>query len=317
MISTEVIFLKTICIVAGCYNEKGNISELYRRFKAIFEGLSGYDFKLLLIDNKSTDGTRQELEQLCREDKRVQAIFNTRNFGHVRSPFYGILQAEGDAIFTFVSDLQVDPEIIRDFIPQWEKGHELVIGIKSKSEESFILKAIRNCYYYLFNRLSETPMRKNFIGIGLYDQKVINAIRTMKDPYPYFRGMVFEVGYKIAEVYYHTKPRKKGITKNNFFTLYDVAMLGICSHSKIPLRLATFSGFACAMLALAAALFYFIYKIIYWNSFRIGMAPLVIGLFFFSSVQLIFLGVIGEYIGLIFTKVENRPLVFEEKRMNF
>jgi glycosyltransferase involved in cell wall biosynthesis len=309
--------LKTICIVAGCFNEKGNIEILFERFKAIFDSLPQYKFNLLLIDNFSTDGTRDEIIDLCARDNRVKAIFNTRNFGHIRSPFYGFLQAEGDAIFTIVSDLQVDPEIITDFIRKWENGADIVIGIKNNNHRFQLLSIFSSLYYFIINKLSDIPQKKNFIGIGLFDKKAADSLKEIKDPYPYFRGLVFEVGFKVEEVLYEHRSRKRGISKNNFFTLYDLAMLGICTHSKIPLRLATMLGFGTAILSLFTAIFYLTYKLIFWDSFRIGLAPIVIGLFFLGSVQLIFLGIIGEYIGFILTKVQNRPLVFEEKRINF
>ncbi|MFL5786057.1 MAG: glycosyltransferase family 2 protein [Bacteriovoracaceae bacterium] len=309
--------MKVICIVAGCYNEKGNIQQLYNRIKKLFETLPGYDFRLQLIDNKSTDGTRQELEQICASDPRVRAIFNSRNFGHVRSPYYNFLQAEGDLIFTTVSDLQVDPEIIAEFIKKHEAGADIVIGIKTGGKETFFFRQFRNLYYSLVSRLSEVPQRKNFIGITLLTKKAADAIKAMHDPYPYFRGMVFEVGFNVAEVTYVQRSRVRGFTKNSFLTLYDVAMLGIASHSKIPLRLMTMTGFFTAFCSLCMAVLYLALKFLYWKSFRMGIAPLVIGLFFLGSIQLIFLGIIGEYIGFIFTKLENRPLVVEEKRINF
>jgi len=309
--------LKTICIVASCLNEKGNIKILYERFKNVFIQLPGYDFSLLLIDNFSTDGTRDEISELCNSDRRVRAIFNSRNFGHIRSPYHSFLHSEGDAVFTTVSDLQVEPEVIVEFIKKWENGSDIVIGLKKDDQRLSLLSLSSKFYYYLINKLSDTPQRRNFIGIGLYDRKAVEAIKTIKDPYPYFRGLIFEVGFKVTEVFYQNRDRERGVTKNNFFTLYDLAMLGICTHSKVPLRVAVIVGFGTAILSLLMGIFYLFYKIIYWNSFRIGMAPLVIGLFFLGSVQLIFLGIIGEYIGFILTKVQNRPLVFEEKRINF
>ncbi len=309
--------MKTICISAGCYNERGNIEVLYRRFRAVFEALPDYDFRLLVIDNKSTDGTREEIERLCREDSRVLAIFNSRNFGHIRSPYHAFREAPGDAVFATVSDLQVDPEIITEFITKWEAGADLVIGIKHEVKETLILSAFRKIYYSLINRLSEIPQRRNFIGIGLYSRKVVDSIKKIQDPYPYFRGLVFEVGFQVSEVFYSQRSRPRGITKNNFLTLYDVAMLGICTHSRIPLRIITISGFATAFASFCLAIFYLAYKIVYWKSFRIGVAPLVIGLFFLGSIQLIFLGIIGEYLGFIFTRIQDKPLVFEEKRINF
>lgn len=309
--------MKTIWIVTSCFNEAGNITELYERLQKIFENHKSYRFHLLFIDNSSTDNTQLEIEHLCRKDKRVKAIFNSRNFGHIRSPFYAFLQAEGDAVITILSDLQVDPEIISDYIKKWEEGYDLVIGIKTNDKEFLGMKVVRNIYYRLINLLSEIPLKKNFIGLGLYDKKVVDAIKSMKDPYPYFRGLVFEAGFKRAEVPYFYHGRKRGISSNNFLTLYDLAMLGIVSHSKIPLRLATITGFVSSLLFFFVGIFYLFYKIIYWNSFRVGIAPIMIGIFFIASIQLMFLGILGEYIGFIFTKVQNRPLVTEARRINF
>jgi len=308
--------LKTICVITNSFNEKGNLKELHRRFSKVFESLN-YNYNLLIVDNSSTDGSIKEIEEICLEDKRVKAIINSRNFGHIRSPFYGFTQAEGDAIFTIVSDLQVRPEIIIDFIRKWEEGNDAVIGIRENNLDSFVIGILRNIFYYLMNKLSETPLRKNFIGIGLYSSQFAEAIKKMHDPYPYFRGMIFEVGMKIAEVKYKHYGRTRGVTKNNFLTLYDLAMLGICTHSKIPLRLMTIIGFITSIFSLIIAFIYLIYKLTYWDQFEIGIAPLVISLFFFGSIQLIFLGIIGEYVGFIFTKVENRPLVTEMRRINF
>jgi glycosyltransferase involved in cell wall biosynthesis len=309
--------VKTIWLVSACYNEAGNITELYERIKKIFQTLTKYNFVLLFIDNSSTDGTQEEIENICRNDERVKAIFNSRNYGHIRSPFHGFLQAGGDAVITVLSDLQVDPEIIAEYIKKWEEGYDVVIGVKENEVEFLGMKLLRILFYKVVNLLSEIPLRKNFIGLGLYDKKVVDAIKLIKDPYPYFRGLVFEVGFKRAEVPYYYHGRKRGITSNNFLTLYDLAILGIVSHSKIPLRVATIAGFVASLFFFFVGVFYLVYKLIYWNSFRIGIAPIMIGVFFIASIQLMFLGILGEYIGFIFTKVQNRPLVTEAKRLNF
>jgi len=309
--------VKNIWIVAPCFNEKGNITELYHQIKDIFNTLGNYEFTLLFIDNCSTDGTRDEIEKICQDDQRIKAIFNSRNFGHIRSPFYAILQAGGDAVITVVTDLEVSSQIILDYIKKWEEGNDLVLGIKESEESGILLRFCRNVFYKLLTLLSEIPLRKNFIGLGLYDKKVVDAIKKIHDPYPFFRGLVFEVGFKRAEVFYKQKTRKRGISSNNFLTLYDLAMLGIISNSKIPLRVATLAGFMSSIIFFLAAVFYTVYKIIYWEQFKVGIAPIMIGVFFIGSLQLMFMGILGEYIGLIFTTVKNRPLVIEDRRINF
>jgi glycosyltransferase involved in cell wall biosynthesis len=246
-------------VVAPCFNERGNITELYERVRAIFEKHPQYEFTLLLIDNYSSDGTRQEIEDLCSRDRRVQAIFNSRNFGHIRSPYHALMEAKGDAVITTVSDLQVDPEIIDDYLRKREEGFDVVIGVKQKGEDSILMSVFRNAFYAIINKLSDIPLKKNFIGLGLYDRKVIESLRKFHDPYPYFRGLVFEVGFKRAEIDYVYKGRKRGVSANNFLILYDLAMLGIVSHSKIPLRLATMAGFVSSILSFLLGCYYLVY----------------------------------------------------------
>jgi glycosyltransferase involved in cell wall biosynthesis len=303
--------------VTGCYNEEENVQELYERVKKVFDGLPDYTYEHIFIDNASKDKTVEILREIAEHDKNVKVIINARNFGHIRSPYYAILQTKGDAVIGMVADLQDPPEMIPQFIKKWEEGYKLVIGVKAKSEESPVFFAIRKLYYKIIGTLSEIDIIKNFTGFGLYDQKVIEILRHIDDPYPYFRGLLCEIGFERAVVLYNQPVRKRGFTKNNFYTLYDLAMLGITNHSKVPLRLATMTGFAVAMLSLLFAVGYFIYKLIFWYSFSVGIAPLVIGLFFFSSVQLFFIGIIGEYIGSIHTQVLKRPLVIEKERINF
>ena len=309
--------MKNIWVVAGCFNEEGNITELYERVKKIFSSYEQYEFTLLLIDNDSQDKTREEIEALCARDQRVKAIFNSRNFGHIRSPFYAFTQAQGDAVITAVSDLQVDPEIIHEYLKKWEQGSDIVIGVRQNNVDTFFLRILKNLFYRLICRISEIKLRRNFIGLGLYDKKVVDAIKKINDPYPYFRGLVFEVGFKIDEVPYTYHGRKRGISSNNLLSLYDLGVLGIVTHTKIPLRLATISGFLFSAFFFLVGLFYLCYKLLYWKSFRLGMAPMMIGVFFTASLQLMFLGILGEYVGFIFTKVQNRPLVIEAKRINF
>ncbi len=228
-----------------------------------------------------------------------------------------MLQANGDAVVMLVADLQDPPQLIKDFINKWEEGYKIVLGVKEKSEEAALMFFIRKLYYSFINRISQIELVKNSTGFGLYDKVVIKMLRDIKDSYPYFRGLTAELGFESAKVKYAQNSRKRGITKNNFYTLYDVAMLGIINHSKIPLRMATMLGFAASAVSLVVAFAYLVYKLFYWKSFTIGIAPVIIGLFFFSSVQLFFLGIVGEYIGTIFTQVLKRPLVVEKERINF
>jgi glycosyltransferase involved in cell wall biosynthesis len=308
---------KKISIVTPCYNEEENVRELYERVKNVMSSLDQYSYEHIFIDNASKDKTIDILREIAGQDRNVKVIINARNFGHIRSPYHALLQSGGDAVISIVADLQDPPEMIGEFIGKWEKGYRIVVGVKEKSEESPLFFAVRKLYYSVIGRLSEINLIKNFTGFGLYDRKVIEILRQIDDPYPYFRGLICDIGFERAEIPYVQPVRRRGFTKNNFYTLYDIALLGITNHSKVPLRLATMSGFVLAFLSLLVALGYFIYKVIFWNSFTLGIAPLVIGLFFFGSVQLFFIGIIGEYIGSIHTQVLKRPLVVEKERINF
>lgn len=309
--------MKKISVVTPCYNEQENVGILYEEVKKQFEALPEYEYEHIFIDNASTDNTIKVLKDLASKDKNVKLIINARNFGHIRSPYYAMLKAKGDAVISLVSDLQDPPQLIPELIKKWEEGYKIVVGIKKQSEENKLFFKLRKAYYNLVTKLSEVELVKNYTGFGLYDQLVIQELRKIQDNYPYFRGLICEVGFEKACIEYVQPARKRGITKNNFFTLYDIAMLGITSHSKLPLRLATMFGFLTAILSLIAALVYLIIKIIYWDSMPMGQAPLLIGFFFFSSIQLIFIGIIGEYIGNIHTHIMNRPLVVEKERINF
>ncbi|MBP1629349.1 MAG: glycosyl transferase family 2 [Bacteroidetes bacterium] len=309
--------MKKISVVTPCYNEQENVGILYEEVKKQFEALPEYEYEHIFIDNASTDNTIKVLKDIASKDKNVKLIINARNFGHIRSPYYAMLQAKGDAVISLVSDLQDPPQLIPELIKKWEEGYKIVVGIKKQSEENKLFFKLRKAYYNLVTKLSEVELVKNYTGFGLYDQLVIQELRKIQDNYPYFRGLICEVGFEKACIEYVQPARKRGITKNNFFTLYDIAMLGITSHSKLPLRLATMFGFLTAILSLIAALVYLVIKIIYWYSMPMGQAPLLIGFFFFSSIQLIFIGIIGEYIGNIHTHIMNRPLVVEKERINF
>lgn len=309
--------MKKISVVAGCFNEEGNLQEFYDRIAATFRQLPGYQYEIIVADNCSTDDSRSILRAIAAKDPQFKVILNANNFGHIRSPFNAMLQATGDAVVLLCSDLQEPPELISDFVKQWEAGFHVVCGVKPKSRENPLMFQVRRFYYWLLASCSETPQIRNFTGFGLYDRRVIEAVRKFCEPYPYFRGLVSEIGFKRTEVPFVQAARKHGRTKNNFFTLYDMAMTGFVNHTKLPLRLAAFAGFFLAAISLCVAVVYFIYKLLFWQTFNLGLAPIVIGLFFFSSVQLIFIGVIGEYIGAIWTQVKNKPLVIEDERINF
>lgn len=307
---------KLISIVTPCYNEEGNIEELCQRIAAVMAA-QPYDYEHIFIDNCSVDGTIRKIKEIAAHDIRVKLIVNARNFGHIRSPYYGMLQSKGDACVMIVSDLQDPPEMIAEFIKKWEQGYKTVLAVKPESEESSIMSGLRKVYYRLIARISEVPLVQNATGAGLFDRAVIDILRSIQDPYPYFRGLICEIGFPIATVPFKQPRRQRGITKNNFYTLYDMAMLGITNHSKIPLRLMAMGGFLLAFLSLIAAALFFVAKLLYWDSFQLGTAPILIGIFFFGAVQTFFIGVLGEYIGSIHTQVRNMPLVVEIERVNF
>lgn len=309
--------MKKLSIVSGCYNEAGNVEELVARVARVMESLPQYDYEQIIIDNASTDGTQEILRKLAAENPRLKVILNARNFGHIRSPFHGMMQGDGVAVVYMASDLQEPPELIPDFVKKWEEGAKAVVAIKDSSDESPLFFAVRRLYYRLVEGLAETRTIQNFTGFGLYDRVIMEYCRGLKDPYPYFRGLIAEVGLPVERVSYHQPLRTRGFTKNNLYTLYDMAMLGITNFSKVPLRVAAMLGFATAILSLLVAFGYLVYKLLFWQNFPVGTAPLVIGLFFFASVQLFFIGILGEYIGAIHTQVLKRPLVVEKERINF
>ncbi len=310
--------MKTISIITPCYNEEGNVQEVYERVRAAIASLGeGYRYEHVFIDNASRDRTLEQLKRLAARDRNVKVIRNTRNFGHIRSPHHALLQTCGDCVVSIVADLQDPPEMIVEMIRQWEAGTPVVIGVKQASDESGLMFWIRKRYYRLVNRLSGIETYENFTGFGLYDRKVVEAVRAFGDPYPYFRGIIAEIGYPHKKLPYHQPGRKRGITKNNFYTLYDMAMLGITNLSKVPLRMAVFAGFAGAVVSVLVSLAYLIYKLLFWREFSVGVAPVVIGIFFLTSIQLLFLGILGEYVGAIHTMVQKRPFVIEQERINF
>jgi polyisoprenyl-phosphate glycosyltransferase len=309
--------MKTISIVTACYNEEDNVEKLYLAVKGIMNGYSGYEYEHIFIDNYSRDKTVPILKKIAAIDSKVKIIVNERNFGHIRSPFHAILQAKGDAVISIVADFQDPPELIKTFIAKWEEGNKIVIGIKNKSEENPLMFLIRKMYYNVIERISSVEHIKNFTGFGLYDRKFIDVLKKLNEPYPYFRGLVAELGFSRCEVMYLQTKRTSGKSKNNFYTLYDIAMLGFINCSKVPLRVSIFIGVSIGLISLLVAVGYLIYKLLYWETFNAGIAPLVIGLFFFSSVQLFFIGILGEYIGAIYTQVKNHPHVIEKERINF
>lgn len=309
--------MKLISVVTACYNEEENIEDVYTQVKAVFAEYPHYRYEHIFIDNSSTDKTVDILKSIAAKDKNVKVIVNSRNFGHIRSPYHGLLQANGDAVISIVADLQDPPEMIRQFIEKWEHGYKIVIGVKPKSEESTLMFMIRRLGYYWIGRIADVRLIKNFTGFGLYDKQVITVLRSYDDPYPYFRGMIADIGFDIAEIPYHQPKRKRGFTKNNFYTLYDIGMLGITSYSKIPLRMAVMLGFFLSLVSFGFSIVFLLLKLFFWDRFNAGMAPVLIGLFFFSSVQLFFIGLLGEYIASINTRVMKRPLVVERERINF
>ena len=310
--------MKLITIVTPCYNEELNVRELRSRTRGVAEAMPEYRIEHLFIDNASKDGTLTVLREMAAEDKCVKVIVNARNFGHLRSPMYGILQAQGDAVGILYADLQDPPELFVEMVREWEKGIPIVAAIKNTSDENKLMYAIRTFYYRLVARLTNVDVLEHFTGFGLYDRVVVQHLADkFHDPYPYFRGMIAELGLPHSKVYYNQKRRERGKTKHNFYTLYDYAMLGITNLSKVPLRLVIFFGFFTAAISFLLGVFYLGYKIAFWSTFDAGIAPLVLGLFFFGSIQLIALGIIGEYVGSIHTMVQNRPLVTEKERINF
>lgn len=310
--------MKTVSVVTPCFNEEGNVREVYERVRDLMSSLGKYRYEHIFIDNASRDTTFAILREIAAADPNVKVIRNARNFGHVRSPMHALLQSRGDAVIVLMCDLQDPPEVLAQLIEEWEKGVPIVIAVKHESQESAPMFLIRKMFYRLVNHLSDDiETYENFTGFGLYDRQVIDLVRQFGDPYPYFRGMIAEIGLPHTEIQYEQQRRKSGKSKNNFYTLYDLAMLGITKLSKVPLRIVTFSGFAGSLLSLLGGTAYFAYKLLFWENFTVGVAPIAIGMFFLGSLQLLFMGIIGEYIGNIHTQVHNRPLVIERERLNF
>lgn len=310
--------MKTLSVVTPGYNEAENITELCKRIRDVVSQFQSLKLEHIYIDNDSTDDSEKILREVAAEDPSLKVIFNSRNFGHIRSPYYAILQASGDAVVLMASDLQDPPEMLKQFIESWlDHEAKICIAVKRTSDEPWLMFNLRKLYYHLLSKVSDSPQIQNFTGFGLYDRSVVDQMKKFKDPYPFFRGIVAEIGFKRKEFEFNQPIRKRGYTKNNLLTLYDIGMLGIISYSKLPLRLASFFGFGVALLSLFSALCYLAYKLLFWKSFQVGIAPIVIGVFFIGAVNLFFLGVVGEYIAGIYTQVKDRPLVIERERLNF
>jgi glycosyltransferase involved in cell wall biosynthesis len=305
-----------ISVVCGAFNEEANVLELYERIVGAFKDLD-YLFEIIVIDNASTDRTVENLREIARDDKRLKVIVNATNFGHVRSPYYALLQATGDAVVFMASDLQDPPELIPDYLKMWESGSKIVLAVKTQSSENWVMKSLRSFYYRLLSLVSNESMVPNATGAGLFDQRVIRTLRALEDPLPYFRGLVTQLGFKVDTLEFHQPARKGGTTKNNFATLFDLALLGFVNYSKAPLRLLTAAGFVTSLVSVGVAITYLILKLMYWDSFDLGLAPLVIGVFFFGAVQIFALGLIGELLVSVQQRVRKMPLVIESERINF
>ena len=309
---------KLISVVVPTYNEQENVVPLTDTLVKIFtEELPEYNYEFIFIDNHSKDNTKELIRQICSENPNVKTIFNTRNFGQMRSPVYGFKQAYGDCVVRLNADFQDPPSLIPTFVREWEKGHKIVIGIKEKTEEGFFMAFVRRQYYKFLRKITDIGHIENFTGFGLFDKAFVDVVRNIHDPMPYFRGMVAEFGFEYKTILYQRPNRRAGKSKNHFYTLYDLAMIGITSYSKVMLRLASFLGFIIGGLSFLVALVYFIMKLVHWDWFRSGIAPLVIGVFFLGGVQLFFIGLLGEYVLAINSRVLDRPLVVEEERLNF
>ena len=308
---------KIITIVSPTYNEEENVLLLYSRVNEVIKNISNYQFEFLFIDNASTDQTPNILKDLAKQDKKIKVILNTRNFGHIRSPYWGIIQSQGDATIYLASDLQDPPELIPKFIDAWESGFKVVLGVKPESKLNFINHQLRKAYYHVLNKISNVPIIKNSTGFGLYDKEVLNEVRKINDPYPFLRGIIAELGYEVKQISFLQERRVKGYSKNTFYTLYDIGILGIISHSITPIRMASLFGFLVGSLSFIFAFIFTILKLIYWDSFPLGMSPIIIGMFFMFGLILIFIGFLGEYIGSIHTYLQRRPVVVEKERINF
>lgn len=309
---------KTISIMVPTYNEEENVELMYQALKQMFKmELPNYNYEILFIDNKSKDKTRELIRNICNKDKNVKAILNAQNFGQFNSPYYGLINTTGDCTISVAADFQDPIDMIPKFVENWEKGYKIVIGIKSQSKESKVMYFLRSLYYKIIKKFSDVEQIEHFTGFGLYDKKFIEVLKELKDPNPYLRGIVSELGFERKEIPFIQPKRERGKSSNNWYRLYDAGMLGITSYTKIGLRMATILGFIIAAISIIVAFVYLILKICNWNSFQAGIAPLIIGVFFLGGTQIFFIGFLGEYILSINQRVMKRPLVIEEEKINF
>jgi len=308
---------KLLSIVTPTFNEIDNIESLLDSIREAIAPLDQYEFEIIVIDNCSSDGTQEKIREIAGMDPRIKAIFNVRNFGHIRSPYYGILQSNGVATIYLASDFQDPPDLIPKFIEEWEKGWKLVMAVKPVSKSSPLMHFLRKLYYKFLDNISDIEILKDATGFGIYDKKIIEHLKEINDPYPFLRGIICELGYPIKSITFIQPRRLRGITKNNFYTLVDIAMLGLVSHSKVPIRIASFLGFLLGGFSFVIALYFLGMKLISWDLFPLGSAPAVIGIFFLMGIQLFFIGILGEYVGAIHSHVRNRPMVVENERINF
>lgn len=310
--------MKKISMLIPCYNEEENVVPMAEALIHLFQDqLSGYEYEIVFIDNCSVDATRDKLRLLCVKYPQVKAILNAKNFGQFNSPYYGMLQVTGDCVISMCCDFQDPVEVIPQFVEAWEEGYRIVCGIKATSKENGIMRFMRTCYYKTIKKMSQVEQIEHFTGFGLYDRAFIEVLRKLDDPTPFLRGIVAELGFKRKDIKYEQQKRRAGKTHNNWYTLYDAAMLSFTSYTKIGLRIATIGGFLCGLVSLGIAVVYLVLKLLYWNNFQAGMAPVIIGMFLMGSVELFFIGLLGEYIMNINTRVMKRPLVVEEERLNF
>jgi glycosyltransferase involved in cell wall biosynthesis len=307
---------KLISIVTPTFNEEKNIEELSQQVDAQFN-YTDFDYEHIIIDNASTDNTQNIIRKLCSNNKKIKAIFNVRNFGHIRSPYYGILQAKGDAVIQLAADFQDPPELIDQLIEKWKNGSQAVFLKRKSSKTNIFLELLKKIFYKILNKISEVKLTENATGFGIFDKKIIEQLKNLEEPYPYLRGLISEVTGKIDIIEFNQPKRVYDKSKTNFYTLYDIAMLGVIKHSKVPLRFMTIVGFVLSLISFIIGLTFLTYKLLFWDSFQLGLAPIILGLFFGISFQILLLGIIGEYVGFIFTQVRKLPLVVESERINF
>lgn len=309
---------KLISFVVPCFNEEGNVENISMAIIKLFDKeLIKYDYEILFIDNDSKDRTRDIIRKICKKNKKVKAIFNVKNFGQFNSPYYGLLNATGDAVVSIAADFQEPVDVVPKFVKAWEEGYKIAIGVRKTSSDGFILRTLKKLYYNLISKFSNIDQIKMFTGFGLYDKDFINILRKLDDPTPFFRGIVAELGYKRKEIPFEQVKRKKGKSSNNFYSLYDGAMLSFTSYTKIGLRVATFAGAIVFVISVVIAIIYLIMKLLWWHRFEAGMIPMLLGMLFLGSVQILFIGIVGEYVLAINQRTMKRPLVVEEERINF